>query len=61
MVDTVVLLNSAQLAYEAEDQSWFNAQPIEALAFLWGIACSSDGASWDDEVHDALYAKGFFA
>ena len=55
------LIKNADAAYEREDQGWFYAQPLDTLTFLWGIACASvSGASWDDEVYDALAARNWF-
>lgn len=55
------LLRAAEAAYDREDQGWFNSQTTEALSFLWSIACDITlGASWDDEVYEALALRGFF-
>jgi hypothetical protein len=51
----------ADKAYEAEDEAWFFNAPLDHLAVLWGIACARDmGASWDDEVFEALDRHGWF-
>jgi hypothetical protein len=49
----------ADKAYLTLDQAWFNALPDIDLGVLWGIACAQ-GAAWDDEVYEALAARGFF-
>lgn len=58
------LMAEAERAYEAavEDaraEAWFEALPTEDLTALWGVACVTE-VSWDDEVHDALAARGWF-
>lgn len=59
MSKVAALIAEADKAYEAEDQAWFEALPTENLTALWGIACVTD-VSWDDEVYDALAARGWF-
>lgn len=55
------LMTAANTAYDAENTAWFEALPTEDLAALWGVACTSPGgASWDDEVYDALAERGWF-
>lgn len=55
------LQNAADTAYDAENVAWFEALPTEDLTALWGIACAHvSGASWDDEVYDALAERGWF-
>jgi hypothetical protein len=55
----------AAKAYESDNpdrdkvQAWFNALPDVDLGVLWGIACTQ-GASWDDEVFEALDQRGWF-
>jgi hypothetical protein len=52
---------SADAAYDKDDREWFYNAPLDHLAVLWGIACANiSGASWDDEVFDALAARGWF-
>lgn len=51
----------AEVAYDAQDQDWFNALPTADLVALWAIACDINrGACWDDEVYEALAARGHF-
>jgi hypothetical protein len=51
----------AEAAYERQDQAWFDNAPLDYLAVLWGAACANlSGASWDDEVFDALAKRGWF-
>jgi hypothetical protein len=51
----------AQAAYDQDDRKWFYDAPLDHLAVLWGIACANlSGASWDDEVFDALAERGWF-
>lgn len=61
-IDIDALERDADAAYDREDQAWFNAQTTEALTALWEIACDiiNRGAAWDDEVYEALAARGFF-
>lgn len=55
------LMTAADTAYDAENVAWFEALPTEDLTALWGIACANiSGASWDDEVYDALDKRGWF-
>jgi hypothetical protein len=55
------IIASADAAYDREDQAWFDALPTESLTLLWGVACATlAGASWDDEVFDALAKRGWF-
>ena len=55
------IITGADAAYEREDQEWFNALPTESLTLLWGVAVANvSGASWDDEVYDALAVRGWF-
>lgn len=60
------LMTDADAAYDAEDDTWFETLPTADLTALWGVACANlacanpSGASWDDEVHDALYVRGWF-
>lgn len=55
------LQNAADKAYDAENVAWFEALPTEDLTALWGVCCANiNGASWDDEVYDALYPRGWF-
>jgi hypothetical protein len=55
------IIASADAAYDREDQAWFDALPTESLTLLWGVACANiSGASWDDEVYDALAERGWF-
>lgn len=62
MATTLTLEQLADAAYEREDQDWFNAQSTEDLKALWVVACDllNGGAAWDDEVYDALAARGHF-
>jgi hypothetical protein len=55
------IIAGADAAYDREDQAWFDALPTESLTLLWGVACATlAGASWDDEVFDALAKRGWF-
>lgn len=65
MTDSKVtdLQDRADVAYEAEDQAWFDALPDADLGVLWGLACAGPmgtGVSYDDEVFDALDKRGWF-
>lgn len=53
---------AADAAYDREDQEWFNSQSTEDLVALWEVACDllAGGAAWDDEVFEALDARGHF-
>jgi len=53
------IMTGADAAYDREDQAWFDALPTESLTLLWGVAVAT-GASWDDEVYDALASRGWF-
>ncbi len=59
-IKSAALLDGATAAYDREDQAWFDALPTDALTFLWGVACTSLTAAWDDEVFDALASRGWF-
>lgn len=48
------LVFAADKAYDRNDQAWFDLLSTESLVELWTIACSPEGAAWDDEVYDAL-------
>lgn len=51
----------ADAAYDRDDRQWFYNAPLDYLCVLWGIACANPfGASWDDEVFDALAERGWF-
>jgi hypothetical protein len=55
------LQNAADKAYDAENVAWFEALPTEDLTALWGTICATlSGASYDDEVYEALYKRGWF-
>lgn len=55
-------LAAANAAYERADQAWFNALPTDTLAAMWKLCCDIETMpSWDDEVYDALYPRGYFA
>lgn len=55
------LQNAADAAYDTENVAWFEALPTEDLTALWGVVCATlAGASWDDEVFDALAKRGWF-
>lgn len=54
------LQDEADKAYFAQDKGWFESLPTEDLTALWGVACSTEGGSWDDEVFDALDRRGWF-
>ena len=54
------LMDQADIAYDNEDQGWFDRLDIEDLTALWGWACAPGGAQWDDEVFDALDKHGWF-
>jgi hypothetical protein len=55
------VMAEAEAAYERGDQAWFNALPTETLAAMWALCCDIETMpSWDDEVHDALYPRGYF-
>jgi hypothetical protein len=62
VIDIAALERDADAAYDREDQGWFNALSTEALEALWAIACDivNGGASWDDEVYEALAERGYF-
>lgn len=51
----------AAVAYDAEDQSWFNALGNLELLALWELCCDIETMpAYDDEVFDALAARGYF-
>ena len=55
------IIAGADAAYDREDRAWFYALPTESLTLLWGVAVANvSGASWDDEVYDALAERGWF-
>lgn len=54
------LMTAADTAYDAENQAWFEALPTEDLIALWVACANIGGASWDDEVFDALDKRGWF-
>lgn len=54
------LMTAADTAYDAENQAWFEALPTEDLTALWVACAIIGGASWDDEVFDALDKRGWF-
>lgn len=54
------LIAQADDAYERQDQGWFDAQSLDDLIFLWEVNPMGMIASWDDEVFEALNAKGYF-
>lgn len=61
MSKVTAIQQCADAAYERQDQEWFDTAPLDHLAVLWGIACATlAGASWDDEVYDALAKRGWF-
>jgi len=52
---------AAEAAYDREDQAWFNAQTTETLVAMWALCRDwTTAPSWDDEVFDALAARGHF-
>jgi hypothetical protein len=52
---------AADAAYDRDDRAWFYAQPTETLAALWALCCDvATMPAWDDEVYDALAARGHF-
>src|SRR3982750_827185 len=55
------VLADAERAYDRQDQEWFNALSTETLAAMWAL-CTDIGTlpSWDDEVYEALYPRGYF-
>lgn len=59
------LVNAANDAYDRRDRAWFNNQTTADLDTLWtlvsGINTFTPAGSWDDEVYDALDARGRFA
>lgn len=59
--DEYILLTEAEAAYKDEDQEWFNRLPTETLTELWERCCNIyTMPSWDDEVYDALAARGYW-
>lgn len=55
------LVAGADAAYDREDEVWFFNQATDDLVALWAIACDiNQGAAWDDEVYEALAARGHF-
>ena len=55
------VLADAERAYDRQDQDWFNALSTETLAAMWVLCCDiATMPSWDDEVYEALYPRGFF-
>lgn len=51
----------AERAYDEEDQSWFNALGNLDLLALWELCCDIETMpAYDDEVFDALAARGYF-
>lgn len=58
------LADAATDAYDRHDQAWFGNQPTTDLAALWdlvsGINTFTPAGPFDDEVYDALAARGWF-
>lgn len=54
------LISAAENSYNLRDQSWFDSQSLEDLKFLWEVNPMGMNFSWDDEVYEALYSKGYF-
>jgi hypothetical protein len=58
------LFTGADAAYDRRDQGWFDALSMDDLAVLWDSVSGENmidmQGSWDDEVYEALYAKGYF-
>ena len=58
------LVDAANDAYDRQDQGWFFAQSTDALVTLWnlvaGINMFTPAGPFDDEVYDALDARGWF-
>lgn len=52
------LLSEAEAAYDREDQEWFNRLSTENLVAMWALCITINAPSWDDEVYDALAARG---
>jgi hypothetical protein len=58
---TPEIMAEAEAAYDREDQGWFDALPTETLAAMWVLCCDlATMPSWDDEVYEALYPRGYF-
>ena len=62
MIQRELLIAGANLAYDMQDQAWFNGQSTDDLVILWQIACdlANGGAVWDDEVYEALADRDYF-
>lgn len=54
------LVAGADAAYDRGDQAWFESQSTEDLVALWEGNPMGMNFSWDDEVYDALYLRGYF-
>lgn len=52
------LYAEAEAAYDREDQEWFNSLSTEHLVAMWALCITINAPSWDDEVYDALAARG---
>ena len=57
------LFSGADAAYDAEDSSWFESLSMDDLLILWDSVSGNNfidmEGPWDDEVYDALAAKGY--
>lgn len=54
------LIKGAEDAYNRQDQEWFNSLSTDDLVFLNEVNPMGMNASWDDEVMEALFARGHF-
>lgn len=51
----------AEEAYNQNDQDWFDSLPTATLVDMWALCTDIEKCpAWDDEVYDALAARGHF-
>lgn len=58
--DLAKLRHDADEAYDYRDDEWFENRSDLELLLLWAHCTANVDINWDDEVYDALEARGFF-